>query len=175
MMLYILIELKFEVDVVVIECVVDWFGYCVLIKEEFIGCILYFYIYQIGFGINILLMMVISFVVGLLILGQMFYIFILENLECFGVFKVIGVKGCELVMMIVFQVMFVVLVGYGLGIGLCVVFIVLVCFCILDYVVMIMFINLMFVLVMVVVIVGILGYIGVCKVLCIEFFDIFWG
>ncbi len=70
-------------------------------------------------GINLLLMTVISFVVGLSISGQTFYTFVLENLEKFGALKAIGAKGRELVYMILFQAGTTALAGYGLGIGLC--------------------------------------------------------
>ena len=66
-----------------------------------------FYMYQTGIGINMLIMTVISFIVGLSISGQTFYTFILENLEKFGALKAIGAKGSELVAMILFQATFV--------------------------------------------------------------------
>ena len=62
-----------------------------------------FYKYQTGVGINIMIMTLIAFIVGLSISGQTFYTFILENLEKFGALKAIGAKGHELVAMILFQ------------------------------------------------------------------------
>ncbi len=64
---------------------------------------------------NMLLMTVISFIVGLSISGQTFYTFIIENIEKFGALKAIGAKGSELVAMILFQATFTALTGYGLG------------------------------------------------------------
>ncbi len=75
--------------------------------------------FQTSLGMNILIMTIISFVVGLSISGQTFYTFILENLEKFGALKAIGTKNRELVLMILFQATFTSLAGYGLGIGLC--------------------------------------------------------
>ena len=78
-----------------------------------------FYIYQTGMGINLLIMTVFTFIVGLSISGQTFYTFILENLERFGALKAIGTTSRELTLMILFQATFTALTGYGLGIGLC--------------------------------------------------------
>ena len=74
-----------------------------------------FYIFQTGFGTNMLLMTIISFVVGLSISGQTFYTFILENLDKFGALKAIGAKSYELIAIILFQATFMALAGYGLG------------------------------------------------------------
>ena len=52
---------------------------------------------------NLLIMTVMSFVVGLSISGQTFYTFVLENLEKFGALKAIGAKSHELIMMILFR------------------------------------------------------------------------
>ena len=57
--------------------------------------------YQTGMGVNLLLMTVIGFVVGLSISGRTFYTFILENLERFGALKAIGMTSRELITMTV--------------------------------------------------------------------------
>ena len=75
--------------------------------------------FQTGVGMNILIMTVMSFIVGLSISGQTFYTFVLENLEKFGALKAMGAKSRELILMILFQASFTALTGYGLGIGLC--------------------------------------------------------
>ena len=131
--------------------------------------------YQTGLGINVLLMTVISFIVGLSISGQTFYTFILENLDKFGALKAIGAKGNELVYMILFQATFTALTGYGLGIGLASLLIALAKLRLPSYAARITFANLGFAFVMVLVIAGISSYIGVRKVLKIEPFDIFRG
>jgi putative ABC transport system permease protein len=62
-------------------------GYVALTKEEFNKATADYYTYKTGVGVNILMMTVISFIVGLSISGQTFYTFILENLEKFGALK----------------------------------------------------------------------------------------
>jgi len=170
---YILVEPADPAAIPGIKRVVERLGYLALTREEFDRRIARFYEFQTGVGMNILLMTVISFVVGLSISAQTFYTFILENLERFGALKAIGAKGRELVGMILFQATFTALTGYGLGIGLCVLVIGLAKLRIPDYAAVVTYPNLALAFGMVVLIAGISSYIGVRKVLKIEPFDIF--
>jgi len=146
-----------------------------LTNNEFVDRISAFYKFQTGIGMNILIMTVMSFVVGLSISGQTFYTFVLENLEKFGALKAMGTKSRELILMILFQASFTALTGYGLGIGLCALLITLAKLRLPDYASVITFGNLALAFVMVVVIAAISSYFGVRKVLRIEPFDIFRG
>ena len=174
-MSYVLVEPKSPNDIADIERQVATMGYLALTKDEFIQRISKFYTYQTGFGINILLMTAISFVVGLSISGQTYYTFILENLDNFGALKAIGVKGRELIYMILFEAAFTALTGLGLGIGLCAALIWLARLYLPSYAAMITYTNLSLAFVMVVVIAAASGYAGIRKVLTIEPFDIFRG
>jgi len=172
---YILIEPKSADAVQNIKLQVKNLGYEALTKDDFIHKISMFYKYQTGLGINVLLMTVISFIVGLSISGQTFYTFILENLEKFGALKAIGAKGRELVYMIMFQATFTCLTGYGLGIGLSSLIIAFAKLRLPSYAARITYGNLAFAFVMVLIIAGISSYIGIRKVIKIEPFDIFRG
>jgi len=170
---YILAEPKSSDDIPYIEKEVERIGYRALTDVEFKRRIRNFYTYQTGVGMNILIMTVISFVVGLSISGQTFYTFILENLEKFGALKAIGAKGHELVFMILFQATFTALTGYGLGVGLCSLIIGIAKLRLPDYAARITYGNLGLALAMVLIIAGTSGLIGIRKVLKIEPFDIF--
>ena len=146
-----------------------------LTDGEFSTRITNFYVYQTGVGVNILLMTLIAFIVGLSISGQTFYTFILENLEKFGALKAIGAKGRELIYMILFMATFTALIGYGLGIGLVTLMIVIARSCLTNYAAMLTFWNLALSFGMVIVIAGISSYVGIRKVLTVEPFDIFRG
>jgi putative ABC transport system permease protein len=174
-MSYMLVEPKTPADVQYIKERVAAAGYLALTKEELIGKVSDFYIHQTGLGINLMLMTVISFIVGLSISGQTFYTFILENIDKFGALKAIGAKGSELIKMIVFQAAFVALTSYGLGVGSCAALIWLAKMRLPDYAAMITFWNLVTAFAMVVIIAAVSGYVGVRKVLKIEPFDIFRG
>ncbi len=172
---YILIEPKSDSDIPYIKQQVVALGYQALSKDEFIHKVSDFYMYKTGLGINVMLMTIISFIVGLSISGQTFYTFILENIEKFGALKAIGAKGSELVYMILFQASFTAMIGYGLGIGLATLLIALARLRMPDYAAMITYSNLGLAFAMVLIIAAISSYIGVRKVIKIEPFDIFRG
>jgi putative ABC transport system permease protein len=172
---YILVEPKSNEATAYIKREVKRMGYEALTSDEFIHKIINFYVYETGVGMNILIMTVISFIVGLSISAQTFYTFILENLEKFGALKAIGVKGRELIYMILFQTTFTSLTGYGLGVGLCSLLIATATLKVPDYTAKITYLNLGFAFIMVLIIAGISSYIGIRKVIKIEPFDIFRG
>ena len=170
---YILVEPKTPADIPGIKAAAAKLGYRALTSAEFVAMISDFYKYQTGIGMNILIMTLVSFVVGLSISGQTFYTFILENLEKFGALKAIGATNRTLIAMILFQACFTCLTGYGLGIGLCTLMIEIARLRLPDYAALITFWNLSLAFVMVLIIAAISSYIGVRRVLSIEPFDIF--
>jgi putative ABC transport system permease protein len=172
---YVLVNPKSPADVVQIKPQVQALGYLALTRDEFMDKISKFYMFQTGLGMNLLIMTVMSFIVGLSISGQTFYTFVLENLETFGALKAMGTKSRELILMILFQASFTALTGYGLGIGLCALTIALAKMRLPDYAAMITFWNLGLAFVMVVIIAALSNYFGVRRVLRIEPFDIFRG
>lgn len=68
----------------------------------------------INFGFVVL----VGFVIGAAVTGQIFYNFTLDNLRYFGVFKAMGAGRGLLVRMILIQALSVGLIGFGLGAGL---------------------------------------------------------
>ncbi len=172
---YILAEPKSKEATAAIKEEVKRLGYEALTADEFIKKIVRFYIFQTGIGTNILIMTVISFLVGLSMSAQTFYTFILENLEKFGALKAIGIKGRELIYMILFQTTFASLTGYGLGIGLSSVLIAVATLKVPNYTAKITYLNLGLAFIMVLIIAGISSYVGIRKVIKIEPFDIFRG
>ncbi len=172
---YILVEPKSKEDTAHIKEEVERMGYIARTADDFMKRITNFYIYETGVGTNILIMTVISFIVGLSISAQTFYTFILENLEKFGALKAIGIKGRELIYVILFQTTFASLTGYGLGVGLSSLLITIATLRVPNYTAKINYLNLGLGFVMVLIIAGISSYIGIRKVIKIEPFDIFRG
>ena len=68
-----------------------------------------------NFGITVAL----GFIVGTAVVGQTFYIFVLENLRQFGALKAMGVANGTILRMVLLQAMVVAGIGYAIGIGLC--------------------------------------------------------
>jgi putative ABC transport system permease protein len=71
----------------------------------------------VNFGITIAL----GFVIGVLIAGQTFYMFVLDNLKYFATLKAMGTRTLTLVKMLFLQTVTVGLVGFGIGAGAAVV------------------------------------------------------
>ncbi|MDR3472358.1 MAG: ABC transporter permease [Devosia sp.] len=172
---YVLVEPKTKSDVPRIEAAVAKLGYLALTKKQFDDRIAKFYTFQTGIGMNIMLMTVISFIVGLSISGQTFYTFVLENIDKFGALKAIGAQGRELVYMILFQAAFTGLIGYGLGVGLCALVIEGARLRMPDYAAVITFPILLLAFAMTLVITGISSFIAARRVLSIDPFEIFRG
>jgi putative ABC transport system permease protein len=172
---YVLVEPQSPGDIKAIKDQVQTLGYLALTKEEFMKRTANFFVYKTGGGTNMLIMMLISFIVGLSISGQTFYTFILENLERFGALKAIGARSRDLVLMILFQTTFTSLTGYGLGIGLSVLSIWLARARLPSYAAMLTFGNLALGFAMVAVIAAISSYVGVRRVLRIDPFEVFRG
>jgi len=172
---YVLVEPKTSGDIPHIEAAVAKLGYLALTKQQFDDRISNFYTFKTGVGINIMLMTVISFIVGLSISGQTFYTFVLENLDKFGALKAIGAQGRELVYMILFQAGFAGLVGYGFGVGLCALVIEGARLRMPDYAAVITYPILLLAFGMVLVIAGASSFIAARRVLSIDPFEIFRG
>jgi putative ABC transport system permease protein len=68
----------------------------------------------VNFGMTIGL----GFVIGMLVAGQTFYTFILDNIRHFGALKAMGAGNRSILRMLLTQVVVVGLVGYGIGLGI---------------------------------------------------------
>ncbi|EEF62572.1 ABC transporter permease [Pedosphaera parvula] len=71
-----------------------------------------------SFGTTIIL----GFIVGMVVCGQTFYSFVLENLRNLGALKAMGASNWLLARMLMVQALTVGFIGYGLGVGLTVLF-----------------------------------------------------
>jgi putative ABC transport system permease protein len=78
-----------------------------------------YYLRNTGIPINFGITIGIALIVGVVVMGQTFYIFTIENLKQFGALKAIGVSNARIVGMILLQALVVGAIGYSLGMGLC--------------------------------------------------------
>ena len=79
---------------------------------------IWYYIRNTGIPINFGITISIALLVGALVSGQTFSLFILENMKYFGALKAIGVTSARIVGMIVMQALIVLAIGYSVGISL---------------------------------------------------------
>jgi len=80
-------------------------------------CIRY-YLKNTGIPVNFGITITIALIVGVVVAGQTFYIFTIENLKQFGALKAIGVTNWRIIGMILLQALTVGVIGFSLGSGL---------------------------------------------------------
>lgn len=93
-------------------------GLKALTRDQFGWDTIWYYIENTGIPINFGITISIALLVGALVSGQTFSLFILENLKYFGALKAIGVTSARVVGMILMQAGVVLAIGYSLGISL---------------------------------------------------------
>ena len=172
---YILAIPKDDLAIASIKKQVQKLNYIARTEQEFISMNTNYYLLKTGMGMNILIMTLVSFIVGLSVAGQTFYTFVLENLDKFGALKAIGAKKSDLIQMILFQSAVVGFLGYGFGVLLSSIIIALAKLRLANYASVVTIGNLSFSFFMVLLIITFSSYIGIRKVLKIEPFDIFRG
>lgn len=94
-------------------------------SEEFQWDCVVYYLKNTGIPVNFGITIAIALIVGVVVAGQTFYIFTIENLKQFGALKAIGVTNWRITGMIVLQALTVGTLGFSLGSGLCALFFVI--------------------------------------------------
>src|SRR5262249_43665125 len=78
-----------------------------------------YYLKRTGIPVNFGITVALGFIVGAAVVGQTFYIFVIENLRQFGALKAMGVANGMILRMVLLQAIVVASIGYAIGIGLC--------------------------------------------------------
>jgi putative ABC transport system permease protein len=172
---YILVIPKHEGDIPYIQNAVKKMGYLALTQQQFVSKNTDYYLYHTGLGANLLIMTTISFIVGLSIAGQTFYMFVLENMEKFGALRAIGAKKLELIKIILFQSSIVGFLGYGFGVLLSSLLIAIAKLKLPYYASLVTYKNLTISFLVVLTIVAFSSYLGIRKVIKVEPFNVFRG
>jgi putative ABC transport system permease protein len=92
-------------------------GLQALTRNDFAWRSINYYLTRTGIPINFGITVFLGFLIGAVIAGQTFYLFIIENLKQFGALKAIGVHNTQLLTMVLLQAAVVGGLGYSLGIG----------------------------------------------------------
>ena len=87
-------------------------------SEQFQWDCIRYYLTTTGIPVNFGITITIAVIVGVVVAGQTFYLFTVENLKQFGAIKAIGVTNWRLIGMILLQAFTVVLIGFSLGTGM---------------------------------------------------------
>jgi putative ABC transport system permease protein len=87
-------------------------------RNEFRWDCINYYMENTGIPVNFGITISIALLIGLVVSGQTFYLFTVENLKQFGALKAIGVTNAGLIGMILLQALTVGFIGYSLGTGM---------------------------------------------------------
>jgi putative ABC transport system permease protein len=90
-------------------------GLQVLTWQEFARKTIWYYITHTGFGVNFAVTVALGVIIGAVVVGQMFYIFVLENLRQFGILKAVGADEFTIIQMVLIQAGLVGALGYSFG------------------------------------------------------------
>lgn len=97
-------------------------GLKALTWRDFMLATIGYYVKRTGIPVNFGITVALGFIVGAAVVGQTFYIFVIENLRQFGALKAMGVANGTILRMVLLQAMVVAGIGYAIGIGLCAAF-----------------------------------------------------
>lgn len=97
-------------------------GLKALSSQDFQWQSIMYYLKRTAIPINFGITVALGFIIGAVVSGQTFYIFVIENLRYFGVLKALGVTSGQILRMVLLQAAVVAMIGYGLGMGLCALF-----------------------------------------------------
>ena len=87
-------------------------------SEQFQWDCIRYYLKNTGIPVNFGITITIAVIVGVVVAGQTFYLFTVENFKQFGAIKAIGVTNWRLIGMILLQAFTVGLIGFSLGTGM---------------------------------------------------------
>ena len=86
--------------------------------EEFMWDCINYYLRHTGIPVNFGITIAVALLVGMVVAGQTFYLFTVENLKQFGALKAMGVTNTRLMGMILLQAFSVGTLGFSLGTGM---------------------------------------------------------
>ncbi|MFM7345839.1 MAG: ABC transporter permease [Tagaea sp.] len=93
-------------------------GLQALTSDGFARMTVTYFLRNTGIPINFGITIALGFIVGAAIVGQTFFLFVVENLKQFGALKAIGVGNASILRMVLLQAGVAAITGYSLGIGL---------------------------------------------------------
>lgn len=85
--------------------------------QEFADKTMYDLLTRTGILINFGITIALGFIIGVLVAGQTFFNFVIDNLRHFAALKAMGTANLTLLRMVMVQMLTVGLVGYGIGLG----------------------------------------------------------
>lgn len=118
LMTYVLVGAKPGEDVnALAQRISDYTGEKARTASDFASLTMWYTLINTGILVNFGITVALGFVIGLLVCGQTFFNYVVDNARYFGALKALGVTNARLLMMIFAQVIVVGGLGFGLGAG----------------------------------------------------------
>jgi len=95
----------------------DFTGHKARTADDFSALTMWYTLINTGILVNFGITVALGFVIGLLVCGQTFFNYVVDNAKYFGALKALGLTNRRLLAMIFAQVIVVGTMGYGLGAG----------------------------------------------------------
>ncbi len=116
---FVLAKVRDGVDPqIIIKRIAQQTGLAAYTPQQFKGITIRYFMRNTGIPINFGMAVGLGFLVGVAIVGQTFYSFILDNIRYLGILKAMGASNGTLFMMIGLQTVLVGFLGCGLGMGI---------------------------------------------------------
>jgi len=117
---YVLVKVQEGRDVTAVQSSIASMGGSIRAwtNQEWESRTMWWILQQTGILINFGITIILGLVIGLLVAGQTFYTFVLDNLRHFGALKAMGMRNSSILLMITTQVTVVSLMGFGIGLGM---------------------------------------------------------
>jgi putative ABC transport system permease protein len=93
-------------------------GLVSLTNDQFVQRTSDYILQETGILVNFGMAVALGFLIGMLVAGQTFYNFTLDNLRHYGALKAMGVTDRRLAAMVLAQALVVAILGYGIGVGM---------------------------------------------------------
>lgn len=118
LMTYVLVGAKPGEDVnALAQRISEYTGEKARTASDFASLTMWYTLINTGILVNFGITVALGFVIGLLVCGQTFFNYVVDNARYFGALKALGVTNTRLLMMIFAQVIVVGGLGFGLGAG----------------------------------------------------------
>lgn len=118
MMSFVLVKVAQGQDIATVASRIEAVtGLKALTNEQFRRLTIDYIIGKTGILVNFGITIALGFVIGVLVAGQTFYTFVLDNLRQFAALKAMGTGNATVMRMLVLQVIVVGSIGYGIGLG----------------------------------------------------------
>ncbi len=117
-LMYVMVKVKngFSLDQVK-QSIGQIKGLKALTSSEFETMTINWIVNQTGILVNFGITIIMGMIIGLLVAGQTFYTFVLDNLKHFAALKAMGITNLRAIGMLGIQTLIVSSIGYGIGVG----------------------------------------------------------